>query len=363
MERRRFLAVVGATSVAGLGGCTGDDGGGGTTPATATRTETGTETDGGEDVGGGAETEGREESTSTRTCLPLGIEPALSFLRGRTVAVSGDGSDRALALPAGATSTITLFVHDLALPDVDVDGATLDAPWPVEKVRRPVVGLDDPRTYAVGQWELAVPASAGGEDTITASATTSFSCQQEVKTVDQRVRISPVLSAPYGFNAGGGCDFDDWARIDGLWFDNGVEDGAGAAYVDVSGGASPTDTAVDLACSDAEIVATEHDALYRTAHVGGNLGYEVAIENGTYDVTLYFAENDETVEPGDRVFDVAVQGTDRLEAFDVADGTEVYHAPVTRTVEGVEVTDESLSVTTASIEGNSMCGGFLIREA
>jgi hypothetical protein len=316
-----------------------------------------------------------DAGSPTPACIPITPEVGLSFLGG-----GGHGFlDRTMALPAGETTTMTLVIENSSGADVDLE-VTFDAPWPVDSVKRPY-GFDE-GLYAFAEWNLTVPEPASGDHTVTASVTASYQCEvgskEHTTTLDQPVEVSPVLFAPYGFNAGGWYgvnsgegDGVEWARIDGLSFDNGTEGGGGTQYVSVSGSAnaSPTETAVDDARWDADIVTVDGDhhgddilaPLYQTAHFGGNLGYDVAIENGTYDVTLYFAENNEEIGPGDRLFDVSVQGTTRLEAFDVAAQNEFLHAPVVRTFEGIDVTDGTLSISTESIEGDSFVNGFGIR--
>lgn len=62
-----------------------------------------------------------------------------------------------------------------------------------------------------------------------------------------------------------------------------------------------------LSPSDAAIEETENDALYQTEFFGPDLGFDISIENGRYEVVLYFAETAMESER-DRVFDVSVQG-------------------------------------------------------
>jgi len=306
-----------------------------------------------------------DEGTPTRACIPITPEVNLSFLQG-----SGHKTtDQTLVLPAGEKTTVTLLIENTSRVDIDVE-ATLDAPWPKSQVTLPEdFREDEPSVYAIAEWELTVPDSAGDDHTVTASVTATYQCEvgrkEHTATLDQSITTAPAMTAPYGFNAGGWYENDggEWVRIDRLWFDNGTEGNDGNPYVSVSGdaSASPTNTTVGQVYSDAEIVSTDHDFLYQTAHVGGNLGYDIAIENGTYDVTLYFAENNEEISPGKRLFDVVIQGVVRLEEFDVIDQNEFSHAPVIRTFNGIEVNDETLSITTESINKDSLINGFAIR--
>jgi len=62
-----------------------------------------------------------------------------------------------------------------------------------------------------------------------------------------------------------------------------------------------------------------------------------------YAVRLHFAET-EPVEPGQRVFDVAVQGQEVLRDFDVTADAGAINRCVVKTFTGIEVTDD-LSLT------------------
>jgi hypothetical protein len=116
---------------------------------------------------------------------------------------------------------------------------------------------------------------------------------------------------------------------------------------------------VATAATEDPIEGTEHDALYQTEQYGGNLSYDIGIENGTYDVTLHFAETFQTAE-GDRVFDVSIQGEQVLSDFDIY--AEVGHdVAVTKTFEDIEVTDETLSITSTTQVDNTKFSGIEIR--
>ena len=159
--------------------------------------------------------------------------------------------------------------------------------------------------------------------------------------------VEPI-SAPFGYDAGGGL-LNGTVTIDGLEY---VADSP-AVRVSNQGGNSPAQF------PDLEIEGTDHDDLYRTEQWGENLSYEVAIENGTYDVTLYFAEGAFENE-GARVFNVSVEGQQVISELDLV--AEVgYATAYTKTVEGVGVTDGSLSITMSDPVENSKISGFAIR--
>ncbi|WP_049995910.1 malectin domain-containing carbohydrate-binding protein [Halococcus sediminicola] len=170
-----------------------------------------------------------------------------------------------------------------------------------------------------------------------------------------------TVSVPFGYDAGGG-EIDDIVSIDGLEFVD------SSPAVEAYGDASVNGTAVDTGATSNPIEGTEHDALYQSEEWGGDLSYDVSIENGMYDVTLYFAEIyfggdfgggqiDGGV--GSRVFDVSVEDQQPFSELDIYE--QVGHdAALTETVEGVEVTDGTLTISTNTVVHNSKFSGFEI---
>ena len=80
------------------------------------------------------------------------------------------------------------------------------------------------------------------------------------------------------------------------------------------------------ATSTPEIANTELDELFHTERYSttGAFGYEVELPNGSYTVTLHFAEiywgapdGDPSGGAGDRIFDVAIEGGSALQDFDI----------------------------------------------
>jgi hypothetical protein len=101
----------------------------------------------------------------------------------------------------------------------------------------------------------------------------------------------------------------------------------GGAYTDTQGRVWSADTGYLQGfgySTAAAIAGTSDQALYRTAHysTSGTLGYQFSVPNGSYTVTLKFAELYYT-SAGQRIFDVAVNGTavtSRLDIFAAAGG-------------------------------------------
>jgi hypothetical protein len=67
--------------------------------------------------------------------------------------------------------------------------------------------------------------------------------------------------------------------------------------------------------------------------------FETTTPERTYDVNLYFVEP-EDLEPGDRRFEVRMQGEVVLSDFDVAEEAGGPRRAVVKTVEGIMVADE-----------------------
>lgn len=85
----------------------------------------------------------------------------------------------------------------------------------------------------------------------------------------------------------------------------------------------PGSVSSTFAIPGAEIAATDIDTLYETDRFGNPFGYTIPVENGRYSVRLHFAEIfhgvfTPTLEPGDRVFDVLLEGERRIAELDLA---------------------------------------------
>ncbi|UOQ69960.1 malectin domain-containing carbohydrate-binding protein (plasmid) [Hymenobacter volaticus] len=92
--------------------------------------------------------------------------------------------------------------------------------------------------------------------------------------------------------------------------------------------------------TDQPIAGTQEDALYQSERYGSFL-YSLPVANGTYTVKLHFAELYWDA-PGQRLFDVAAEGTTVLKAYDIVQKV----GPLTATTESfsVTVTDGVLSL-------------------
>jgi hypothetical protein len=115
--------------------------------------------------------------------------------------------------------------------------------------------------------------------------------------------------------------------------------------------------------ADPEINDTQDDALYQTERYGDPFGYDVPVENGTYQVTLEFAEiyqgvssndapgGDDGSNVGDRVFGVSIEGEQVLTDYDIF--AEVGPLTATNETFTVEVTDGTLNLDFAASNDNA----------
>ena len=160
------------------------------------------------------------------------------------------------------------------------------------------------------------------------------------------------VTVPFGLNAGG----EDPVMVGDLEF---VPTPHPSVQVSGDASASGSGEAVAVSGASGSIAGTENDTLYHPLQYGGNLSYEIAIENGTYDVTLYAVENAHG-STGSRVFDVSIEGDRVLEHVDIYRSVG-QNAAFVRTIESVEVTDGSLSIHTTTITDNTSISGIAVR--
>lgn len=112
--------------------------------------------------------------------------------------------------------------------------------------------------------------------------------------------------------------------------------------------------------SNADIAGTTDDALYQSELWNpGGFTYELAVENGTYDVELNFAEIwSGAATPGKRVFDVYVEDELIFNDLDITD--EVGMNTALDLIGQVEVTDGSLTISTTGEVQNAKIAGFSV---
>ncbi len=130
---------------------------------------------------------------------------------------------------------------------------------------------------------------------------------------------------------------------------------ADRAYTSGSWGFYGPDNTVDRGTGYA-ISATPNDRIYQTERYGLG-GYRFDLPNGTYTVTLHFAETYSGITGlGQRVFDVSVEGQLRLDNLDIY--AEAGHSTaLTRTISNVNIQDGQLEIAfTPSVENPEING-------
>jgi len=144
----------------------------------------------------------------------------------------------------------------------------------------------------------------------------------------------------------------------------------GGAYTAADGTEYAADTNFDGGMTydtTLPINGTDDDTLYQTERYG-NFSYDVPLANGTYDVTLQFADiyqgtsedtNPDADQTGDRLFDVAIEGQQVLAEYDIyaeANGS------LTATQETVtaDVADGELNVAFTTVADNAKVSAIAV---
>jgi len=109
-----------------------------------------------------------------------------------------------------------------------------------------------------------------------------------------------------------------------------------------------------------KIFGSNDPAIYQT-YLEGPISVGRSVPEGSYSLTLHFAEPDDDVKAGDRVFAVAVEGSQQLDALDVVlfrDGRA--RSALTVTIPNIEVTDGTLDVRLVPVKGQPILGALEI---
>jgi hypothetical protein len=154
------------------------------------------------------------------------------------------------------------------------------------------------------------------------------------------------ISVPFRVNCAG-ADYTDTGG--NLWHKD-------QAYQSGSWGYYGTSSTIDRGTSTT-IANTQDDRIYQTERYSLS-GYRFDIDNGSYDISLLFAEN-YISQSGDRVFDVTVEGQLKLDNLDVYSEVGMNTALI-KTISNVSVTDGQLNITFGSYIENPMINGIMI---
>ncbi len=104
--------------------------------------------------------------------------------------------------------------------------------------------------------------------------------------------------------------------------------------------------------------------LFRTERFGTNLTYTIPVPNGLYTVSTYhnelwFGLNGPSAQPGRRVFDINIQGENKLQNFDLF--VENNNQPLVLDFEQVMVTNGTLTLNLVAKENNASISAIAIR--
>jgi hypothetical protein len=157
--------------------------------------------------------------------------------------------------------------------------------------------------------------------------------------VTKSVKYTPPSDGIYALNCAGGF----YLSVNGILFDadsnyNNYDANCFRAVVGIKG--------------------TTDDALYQSAREG-NLSFTIPLANGSYDVTLKFAENRYT-SAGSRVFNVSIGGTTVISNCDVyasAGANTAYDKVISATV-----TNGVLNIDFSAVTGKPMLSALLVRK-
>lgn len=258
----------------------------------------------------------------------------------------------------GAPSAITAPILRVASP-------TDQASWTTEDATIDLAGSADHDTYGIDAvaWDLL--GGSGGD----ASGTTSWSAAG-IPLAEGSNLIRVTATAPsLADNLGGHTTFNDSLRVNRMGPPPepgtivAAINGGGDAYAAGDGTPYVADTAYDggsVQVSSVDLPNTGDDALYNNWRYG-NFAYRVSVYPGAYTVELHFADTYNSA-PGQRIFDVAIEGTTVLDDFDII-AIAGANAALVRTFD-VTVTDGVLDIALSNgSAGNARLDAFRVIRA
>ncbi|HYX06578.1 MAG TPA: malectin domain-containing carbohydrate-binding protein, partial [Bacteroidales bacterium] len=134
----------------------------------------------------------------------------------------------------------------------------------------------------------------------------------------------------------------------------------GSKYNSADGGVYSADinyVGGSLYTTDAAISGTLDDALYQSERFGSDFSYKIPLENGNYDVTLMFAEIFFD-QPGNRIFNVSIKGTQVLSNFDIC--AKVGKNKADNETFPVTINDGELNIVFTTIKDNAKISAIKI---
>ncbi len=127
----------------------------------------------------------------------------------------------------------------------------------------------------------------------------------------------------------------------------------GAPFTSSDGTAYSQDTKYsggNIYSTSSVISGTEDDVLYKTERYGNTFSYDIPMPNGSYEVTLMFAEIYHS-SAGNRVLDVAIEGNKVISNLDI--WSEVGKDAAYDEIFAVTLTDEVLNISFSTINDNA----------
>ncbi|MCU4926956.1 malectin domain-containing carbohydrate-binding protein [Halobacteria archaeon AArc-dxtr1] len=323
-RRRRFLQGVGVTGIVGVAGCLGDD------------DENGDEN--GDDDGDDQPENGDDDPENGN-----GEDPEPAFFE----IVDLEPGDETVNV--GADVTITATIENTGEEEVSqsveivFDGESeVDQELTLGEGEDDSVSLDVDTDDLEGDYEYEVTTDD----------------DEDSATLTVEIPAEPIAT-PWALNNGNEDGDYPVVDIDGLMFDDEIPD-------DVTVLGSPS-TAVRDEDDVPAVENTGYDDLYRTEQWGDDIGFEIPVDAGVYNVTLHWAETWHGEDggsgeggEGSRVFDVTINGEEVLSEFDPYAEAGGALTAVTRTFT-VQATDEWITIETESHEDSTMFNGIEIR--
>lgn len=137
----------------------------------------------------------------------------------------------------------------------------------------------------------------------------------------------------------------------------------GPVYIDAGGRNFETDggfTGGTKSNTAFAVAGTTEDALFYANRSGANFSYAHAIANGTYKLSLYFAEGQFTA-VGQRKFNVFAEGSQILTNFDIVQAAGGAKKAVVKTFT-VNVTDGQINLSFAGVVGNALVSAISLEK-
>ena len=264
-DRRRFLKAIGALGVVGLAGCGGD--GDGDDTDTLTDTDPGGDGNGDGNGNGNGDTpteEPTETPTPTETDTPTPTDTPAEDIPEDPASLLSFGEDSRRASSGGTVTIEGQLVNPYLfdLQDVEITLAGPSDDWGIEATGDTSFDTLESQGDASVGWEVTVPESAEGDQTLTATveyASATDEATTEVTTGVNVVPPAPDVTAPITDGLAGQIDASVLSETDGLSLWQAVNaEGRTGALAQSDGDAQPSVVA-DASATGESVVRFEGD--------------------------------------------------------------------------------------------------------